>query len=239
MIYDLKSINGIPVDFSFVKNIYKKKAIFDNNLSNKSLLNKSNNKKCIKNHIIIEPPNYLIDHHINASFELDKNIKKLIITFLREIITKAYSIVEKRRNSTPSVYNSEFNDKDNKIMNNATFIKLVFSMMYNGIDNIIIEPTIDTQLSIHCNSEYLLESMLCYISTFFPNITIYYHPSTIYYKNHKPKYNQIDYNYKIINQKIILHKNKANSQLNDTTNHVQVSINELLMSIQKFNNLLQ
>lgn len=236
MMYDLKAINGIPVDFSFVKNIYvttlsKKYSTYRERIPNlKQDRDNKNKNVLIKNHIIIESPEYLFDHQLNTRFELDKNTKELIISFVKSIIVDAYDLVKKKqRQSVTSIYNQGTNSEKHDM----AFMKLVFSMMNNGVDDIIIEPTINTQFSFQCNSEYLLHHMLCYISTIFPNIKIYYHSYGNNGKTH-PVNKMMNQNTKIINERILSSK----GFMSDETHQVTVSISQVLQTIQKFKAIL-
>lgn len=222
MIYNLEAINGIPVDFSFVKSIYVINKHVDTKKNNKS------KKQVIKNHIIIQPPEYLYDDLSNTRFELNKNIKQLIISFLKEVIVEAFDIMKVKQKFIPSIYNTLENNFE-KYNKDTALMKLVFSMMYNGVDNLVIEPTIDTQLSFQCNSEYLLQSMLCYVSTIFPNVVIYYHSHGII-DNNRFSNKMVNQSYKIMNQRILSNGNK----ISDTSQQIAVSIRQVLQNIIQF-----
>lgn len=162
---NIKLLKGSPVNYKFIKKIYK-------NTDNCAIEPVYNKGFC--NHIIIEPPSHLVDSELNNTICLTKEIQKLIILYIKDIVFEAYKIAIIKKTSPPTIYNTINILQQYVRHRNNVMKKLIFSMMHNEIFNMVFENTFDTQLSIRCTSGYLLHSMLCYISNLFPNVIIYY-----------------------------------------------------------------
>lgn len=155
MAYNIHQLGGVPVDFSFVKGIY----------STLEILGTYSRARChktqqIKNEITIEAPDRLIDMYSGKSLKFGTRLKDKAISIAHNILSEACK-------------QADISDIPLRYRNNPSFIKLRDLLAQNCVDSIKLEKK-DTKIYLQCTSKQCLQFILCYISTIFPNIVIYY-----------------------------------------------------------------